>query len=94
MDGHAFYKYSSPVIAMGITIYPKTCNYGRYKIIINRNGKEQIGEEYYEDKPSVKLMDQKTTTGIIKIKVPVPSVYEKILELYKEICIKNKLLNN
>jgi len=87
-----FYKYSSRCIASNITIYPKPSNHGKYKIIINRRGVEKVGEEIYEDKPYIKQVEQKTTTGVIKVKVVVPSVWDKINELYKEICIKNKLL--
>lgn len=92
MDGHEFYKYASKVIASGITIYPKPSNYGKYKIIINRNGVEKVGEEYYGNESSIRILEQRTTTGIVKLKVKVPSVYDKIVELYKDICIKNKLL--
>jgi hypothetical protein len=35
----------------------------------------------------------RTPSGMKVVKIPVPSVYDKILELYKTICIKNKFLD-
>lgn len=92
MDSKDFYKFSKPCIASGVTIYPKPSNYGKYKIIINRNGHEKTGDQVYEDTAIFKEESLKTPKGIVKVKVVVPSVWDKILELYKDICIKNKLL--
>lgn len=92
MDGHEFYKYSSLVIPTGVTIYPKTWSYGKYKIIINRNGREKTGDEIYEDQSYIKEVEIKSPQGLKKVKVVIPSIYDKILELYKDICIKNNLI--
>lgn len=92
MDSKEAAKYFSLCVNSGIKIYPKPSNVGKYKIIINRNGVEKTGDEIYEDKPYIKEVEHKTTTGLKKIKVLVPSVYDKIHELYKEICIKNNLI--
>lgn len=94
MDGKEFYKYSKACIDNNIKIYPKCSNSGKYKIIINRNGEEKIGDQYYEDQPSVRIKEVNTPRGIQKIKERIPSVWNKILELYKATCIKNNLLNN
>jgi len=85
-------KYFSLCVDSDIRIYPKPSNTGKYKIIINRRGVEKVGDEIYEDKPYIKEVSQKTTTGVVKLKVVVPSVWDKINELYREICIKNKLV--
>lgn len=94
MDSKEFYKYSKVCIENNIKIYPKCSNNGKYRIIINKNGHEQLGDQFYEDRPSMKETEIKTPRGIQKIKEVVPSVWDKILELYKATCIKNNLLNN
>jgi hypothetical protein len=92
MDGKAFYKYSKPAIAMGVKIYPKPSNSQRYKVIISRNGNEKIGDEIYLEEPYYKKVEKKTRTGVVTVKVLVPSIWDKILELYIDVCIKNNLL--
>lgn len=94
MDGKEFYKYAKACNDNNITIYPKCSNTGKYKIIINRNGHEKVGEHYYENEPYVKIIEVKTPHGIQKIKELVPSVWDKIFELYKATCINNNLLHN
>jgi hypothetical protein len=92
MDGKEFYIYAKPCNENGITIYPKGCNNGKYKIIINKNGREKIGVEIYEDKEYIKQETILTPRGPQKIKVQVPSVWDKILDLYKQTCKRNHLL--
>jgi hypothetical protein len=75
-----------------ITIYPKPSNLGKYKIIINTNGREKVGEEIYENESYIKEMILHTPSGIKREKIKVPSVWDKIHELYKTICDRNKLL--
>lgn len=94
MDGVEFYKYSKACNDHNIKIYPKCSNTGRYRIIINNNGVEKLGDQYYEDQPTVKETTISTPRGVQKIKEIVPSVWDKIFELYKITCIKNNLLNN
>ncbi|MFW0737607.1 hypothetical protein [Flavobacterium sp. T12S277] len=97
MDGKEFYKYAKACNDHKITIYPKCSNNGRYKIIINTNGEEKVGDHYYEKVASVKETVIKTPRGIQKVKEVVPSVWDKIFELYKLTCIKNdflKTINN
>lgn len=77
---------------MGVIIYPKPSNFKKYKIIISRNGNEKIGDEIYLDEPYYKTVEKKTRTGFVTEKVLVPSIWDKILELYKDICMKNNLL--
>ena len=59
MDGKEFYKYAKACNDRKITIYPKCSNTGKYKIIINRNGHEKEGEEYYENEAHVKQIEIK-----------------------------------
>lgn len=92
MDGKEFYKYSKACFDNGITIYPKGSNSGKYKIIINKNGREKEGSEIYEDKAYIKEETILTPRGPQKIRIKVPSVWDKILELYKETCKRNNLL--
>jgi len=92
MDAHEFYKYSKACNEKKITIYPKCSNTGKYKIIINRNGNEKEGEEIYENRPYIKEIEIQTPRGIQKVKKVIPSVWDKILELYKATCIKNNLI--
>ena len=92
MDGKEFYKYAKPCHDNHITIYPKASNCGKYKIIINTRGKEKIGDEIYQDKSYIKEINLQTPQGMRRVKVEVPSIADKIFQLYKQICIKNKLL--
>ncbi len=92
MDGKEFYKYSKACNDQFITIYPKASNSGKYKIIINTRGREKIGDEIYQDKSYIKEINLQTPNGMKRVKVEVPSVADKIFDLYKQICIKNKLL--
>ncbi|MEZ0182626.1 hypothetical protein AB9T89_10300 [Flavobacterium oncorhynchi] len=94
MDGKEFYKYAKACNDQKITIYPKCSNTGKYKIIINKNGHEKEGEEYYENVAHVKQIEIQTPRGPQKVKKLVPSVWDKIFELYRDTCIKNNLLNN
>ncbi|MEO8532829.1 MAG: hypothetical protein ABI441_03730 [Flavobacterium sp.] len=94
MDGKEFYKYAKACNDNNITIYPKCSNTGKYKIIINKNGEEKVGDQFYEEHASVKEVEIKTPRGIQKVKQVVPSVWDKIFELYKVTCIKNNLLHN
>lgn len=97
MDSKLFYQYSKACHDHGTTIYPKPNNAGRYKIIINTGGKEKVGEEIYENEAYIKETILRTPQGIRKIKTVVPSVWDKIAELYKLICEKNdfiKTINN
>jgi hypothetical protein len=92
MDGKEFYKYAKACNDHKITIYPKCSNTGKYKIIINTNGQEKVGEQYYGEQPSIKEIEIKTPRGIQKVKEIVPSVWDKIFELYKVTCLKNNFL--
>jgi hypothetical protein len=92
MDHKEFSKYFKACEDANISIYPKPSNVARYKIIINTRGKEKEGSEFYQDKESSKNVVIKTTKGLVNVSQKVPSVWDKIRELYKEICIKNKLL--
>jgi hypothetical protein len=92
MDGKEFYKYAKPCMEAEITIYPKPSNNGKYKIVINTRGREKIGDEIYQNESYIKSETIRTPSGIKVVKIQVPSVYDKILELYKAICLKNKFL--
>jgi hypothetical protein len=92
MDGKEFYKYAKACNDHNIMIYPKCSNTGKYKIIINKNGNEKEGDQIYENLPSVKMTEIKTPRGIQEVKEVVPSVWDKIFELYKATCEKNNLL--
>lgn len=92
MDGKEFHKYAKACNDNQITIYPKASNTGKYKIIINRNGKEKTGVETYENTPYIKEESILTPRGPQKVRVQVPSVWDKIMELYKETCSRNNLL--
>ena len=94
MDHRDFAKYFTACTEANITIYPKPSNIARYKIIINTRGREKEGSETYQDKPTTKNVVVKTTKGLVSMSQVVPSVWDKIRELYKEICIKNKLLES
>lgn len=94
MEPKLFYQYSKACHEHGTTIYPKPSNTGKYNIIINTRGREKVGDEVYENQASIKIMVIKTPQGIKREKVIVPSVWDKIAELYKIICEKNNLLNN
>lgn len=94
MDGKEFYKYAKLCHDNQITIYPKASNTGKYKIIINTRGKEKTGDEIYEDKAYTKEINLQTPNGMRRVKVEVPSIADKIFQLYKQICIKNKLLES
>jgi hypothetical protein len=94
MDGKEFYKYAKPCIEAQITIYPKPSNTGKYKIVINTRGREKVGDEIYQNESYIKSEIIRTPTGMKVVSIVVPSVYDKILELYKAICLKNKLLDS
>jgi hypothetical protein len=51
---------------------------------VRRKGSDEIYKLY------IKSETIRTPSGMKVVKIPVPSVYDKILELYKTICIKNK----
>jgi hypothetical protein len=44
----------------------------------------------YEDKPTSKLIEIQTASGIKKEKQIIPGLYEKIAELYRDTYLKNK----
>jgi hypothetical protein len=92
MDAKEFHRYAKVCNDNLITIYPKASNSGKYKIIINRNGREKVGSEIYENTSYIKEESILTPRGPQKVRVKVPSVWEKILELYKETCKRNNLL--
>jgi hypothetical protein len=92
MESRQSHLYTKACWENHITIYPKPSNTGKYKIIINTKGREKEGTEVYHDKPYIKEVVLHTPTGIKREKVQMPSVWEKINELYKQICIKNKLV--
>jgi len=92
MDGKKFYQYAKICNDNHITIYPKCSNTGKYKIIINTRGREKTGEEIYEDKKYIKEVNIQTPNGQKKVKIEVPSIWDKIAQLYQQICEKNKLL--
>lgn len=91
MDGNEFYKYAKPCNDNQIFIFPKASNSGKYKIIICDRGKEKVGNEVYEDVAVTKINQIMTTTGPQKVKEIIPSVWDKIFELYKAICLKHNL---
>ena len=86
------YLYMKACLENEIKIYPKGSNTGKYKIIVNTKGVEKLGDEIYEDKPYIKEVVIKTPKGNKIINKVVPSIWDKIDELYKEICIRNNLL--
>lgn len=92
MTREEIYIYQKWCWDNGITIYPKpiTYNGSRCKIVINTNGQETIGKEVYEDKPTSKLIEIKTPSGIKQEKQIIPGLYEKIAELYRDTYLKNK----
>jgi hypothetical protein len=92
MDGKEFHKYAKACNDNQITIYPKASNSGKYKIIINRNGREKIGDQVYENTSYTREESIHTPSGPQKVTIRVPSVWDKILELYKETCSRNNLL--
>jgi hypothetical protein len=92
MDSKLSYQYAKACHNHGTTIYPKPSNTGKYKIIINTRGTEKIGEETYQDQSYIKELIIKTPQGIKRIKTVVPSIHDKIADLYKQICETNKLL--
>jgi len=92
MEPRESYIYFKACVDNNITIYPKPSNTGKYKIIINTKGKEKVGEEIYENEPYVKEVVLHTPNGLKKEKIQIPSVWEKINELYKIICERNNLL--
>ena len=84
------HRYMKKCNDNNITVYPMPSNSRKYKLVINTNGRENIGSEIYEDKPYIKEVAIKTPQGIKKVKQVVPSWGDKIHELYKQICEKNK----
>ena len=92
MEEHKPHEFAKACHASNITIYPKPSNSGKYKIIINKNGREKTGEEIYENTSYIKEETILTPRGPQKVKIQVPSVWDKISELYKEICKRNNLL--
>lgn len=65
-------------------------NQGNYKLAVLKNGRETIGEEVYRDKAYEKITLEKKEAGPPKrIKTQIPSVHEKIQELYLKIYNKN-----
>jgi hypothetical protein len=92
MDPHEFYKYSKVCIAAQITIYPKPSNTGRYKIIVRTGNFEKEGQEFYHEKAYSKNILVKTPKGMVNAQEIVPSVWDKITMLYKEIALKKKLI--
>lgn len=91
-DGNKLYKYMKPCLDHNILIYPKpqSSNGGRYKIVIERNGKPKVGSEIYKNELSYKKVQKQGKTGFEEVKVEVPSIWDKIFQLYREIAIKNK----
>jgi hypothetical protein len=49
---------------------------------------EKVGDEIYQTDSYIKSETIRTPSGMKVVKIQVPSVYDKILELYKAICIK------
>lgn len=94
MESRESHIYMKACIDNDITIYPKGSNVGKYKIIINTRGREKVGEEIYQNDSYVKEVILHTPSGIKREKIQVPSVWEKINELYKTICERNKLFTN
>lgn len=92
MESRESHIYMKACIDNNITIYPKGSNIGKYKIIINTRGREKVGEEIYQDESYVKEVVLHTPSGMKREKIKVPSVWEKIAELYKTICERNNLL--
>jgi hypothetical protein len=92
MDSKLFYRYAKACNDNGTVIYPKPSNSGKYKIIINRRGIEKVGEEIYQDQAYIKEEKFKTPQGFKVIKILVPSIWDKISDIYKEISEKNNLL--
>jgi hypothetical protein len=64
---------------------------GKYKIVIPW---ERKGDEIYQTDSYIKSETIRTPSGMKVVKIQVPSVYDKILELYKAICIKNKFFRS
>lgn len=94
MDPHEFYKYSSACFKHSITIYPKPVNnHGLYLIVVNRNGRETVGKTLYRDMPYKETIEKKSSCGVIKKEVHViPSCFDKIAAMYKDIALKNNFL--
>jgi len=92
MESRESHLFMKACIDNNITIYPKGSNTGKYKIIINTRGREKVGEEIYQDESYVKEVVLHTPSGLKREKITVPSVWDKINELYKTICERNKLL--
>lgn len=92
MESRESHIYMKACIDNDIKIYPKGSNIGKYKIIINTRGREKVGEEIYQNEPYTKEVILHTPSGLKREKIQVPSVWEKINELYKTICERNKLL--
>lgn len=91
-DGHKLYRYMKPCLDNNIRVYPKGSNTGRYKIIIETNGRQREGKEVYKNEPYQKKESLMTDKGLVEITVTIPAVNEKVFELYKEIAIKNKFV--
>lgn len=88
MDGKKLYPFAKACNDHKITIYPKPSNLGKYKIIININGTEKVGQEIFENEPTTRIVKIKTPTGEKILREKVPSVWDKIAELYELICKK------
>lgn len=91
MDGKDFYRYAKPCNDAGIKIFPLPSNNGKYKIAIESNGKLTIGKEIFENDTTSIETTELTRRGPVKTKTIVPSVWDKILELYKNLLDKNNL---
>lgn len=100
MDGKEFYKYAKPCNDQNIFIYPTCSNTGRHKIVIREQNRsrtgfiETTGKEIYKQTAEIREVVVKTPTGDRKVKITIPSVWDKIFDLYKAICEKKRLIEH
>lgn len=62
----------------------------KYRLAISRNGREKLGTQIYGDKQTLELIETTDANGKKKkVTVRIPSVHEKIKELYLDIYRKS-----